>query len=122
MTTDYYANVSAKGNAPMPEIPYMEARLAHLASVGLGQGPTAESFRDLLTVAYMERDLARLCDCGRGPMLEGNGSPDCCAVCYHESLCPVCGDDEEGCRFHGCHRGEDIPEPDEDQHPSRVGR
>jgi hypothetical protein len=34
------------------------------------------------------------CDCGRGPILEGNGTPDVCAACYDElegSECPTCG-------------------------------
>lgn len=26
------------------------------------------------------------CDCGRGPILEGNGTPDVCAACYDEML------------------------------------
>ena len=25
---------------------------------------------------------ASLCECGRGPILQGNGTPDCCATCY----------------------------------------
>jgi hypothetical protein len=34
------------------------------------------------------------CDCGRGPILEGNGTPDVCAACYDElegSECDYCG-------------------------------
>lgn len=31
------------------------------------------------------------CDCGRGPILEGNGTPDVCAACYDEAaLCADC--------------------------------
>jgi hypothetical protein len=30
------------------------------------------------------------CDCGRGPILEGNGTPDVCAACYEEAPVDEC--------------------------------
>lgn len=38
--------------------------------------------------------VAQLCECGRGEMLQGNGTPDCCALCLVDdvaSACDTCG-------------------------------
>jgi hypothetical protein len=35
-------------------------------------------------------DDAPMCECGRGPILQGNSTPDCCLKCWEEYLESLC--------------------------------
>ena len=35
---------------------------------------------------YINDHMPPVCDCGRGPILQGNGTPDCCVDCYGEHV------------------------------------
>jgi hypothetical protein len=48
----------------------------------------AERIDEILLVQDEYTNLP--CDCGRGPILEGNGTPDVCAACYDETALDEC--------------------------------
>lgn len=65
------------------------------ALAGLYRDRTDDSVDEIIFFAECAEDLAMdarallgmppTCDCGRGPVLQGNGSPDCCLKCLEEA-------------------------------------